>query len=45
MAEFVLTVRTQGRSGVGFLLSRLLQHLAKHLVAAAQQCFFEVTEV
>jgi hypothetical protein len=38
-------VRTQGRSGVGFLLRCLLQHLAKYLVATAQQFFFEVAEV
>ena len=44
-AEFVLTVRTQRRGGVGLLLSRLLQHLSKHFLAAAQQFFFQVAEI
>jgi hypothetical protein len=44
-AKFVLTVRTQGRSGRGFLLGGLFEHLAEQFVASAQEFFFQMAEV
>lgn len=43
--EFVLAVRTEGRSGGGFRWSGLFEHPAEQFVAAAQELFFEVAEV
>lgn len=43
--ELVLTVRTQGRGGGGFLLGRPLEHLAEQFVPAAQEFLFQMAEI